>query len=155
MEPTTGMQFNQVAEITISYSSTVKARDRPIIKSSGDAYRLLLQSWDKNVIELIEQFKVLLLNRANHVLGIYTASTGGLTGTVADLRLIFAAALKSGATAIMIAHNHPSGGIMPSVSDKACTSNIALAGKLFEIKLMDHLIISLDGYYSFADEGEL
>jgi DNA repair protein RadC len=143
--------LTQVEEITIAYSNKIKVKDRPEINSSSEAYTLLMKVWDVNTIQLIEQFRVLLLNRANRVLGIYTASSGGLTGTIADVRLIFAVALKSGATAILIAHNHPSGNLIPSDADKSCTLKIAQAATLLDITLMDHLIITVDGYYSFKD----
>jgi DNA repair protein RadC len=89
------------------------------------------------------------------VLGIYEVSTGGMTGTVADPKLIFAAALKGAACGIILAHNHPSNNLKPSISDEQLTTKIKEGGKLLDIKLLDHLIISSEGYYSFADEGLL
>ena len=85
----------KVAEIELVYKTKVKASQRPQISSSKDAYHILLKSWDESKIEFIEQFKVVFLNRANKVLGIYDVSRGGITGTVADPRIIFAAALKA------------------------------------------------------------
>ncbi len=145
----------QVAEITLSYSSHIQCSERPVITNSDSAYTLLLQQWDMHTIELVEQFKIILLNRANRVLGIYTLSTGGMTGTVADPRLIFAAVLKANATSIILAHNHPSGSVAPSNADHLLTQKIKEGGKLLEITVMDHLIVTLEGYYSFADEGML
>ena len=94
------------------------------MSSSKDAYSILLDSWDDEKLEFVEQFKVLLLNRANRVLGIYEASTGGVSGTVADPKLVFAAALKSNATAIILAHNHPSGQLKPSDADLKLTQKL-------------------------------
>jgi DNA repair protein RadC len=145
----------QVAEITLSYSTQVKATDRPLITTSKSAYELLMERWDLRTIELLEQFKILLLNRPNRVLGVYHLSTGGLTGTVADPRLIFAAAIKACATSIILAHNHPSGNLVPGAADNALTQKIVAGGKLLDITVLDQLIISLDGFYSFADEGVL
>ncbi len=86
--------LNTVAEIELVYKSKVKPSERPIIKSSKDSYDLLLQTWDENRIEFVEQFKVVLMNRAHRVLGIYELSSGGIAGTVADPKLVFMAALK-------------------------------------------------------------
>ncbi len=82
-------------------------------------------------------------------------SSGGITGTIVDLRMIFSAALKANATNIMIAHNHPSGNTKPSQADKHMTAKIRQAGELLDIKLLDHLIITSESYYSFADDGVL
>ena len=147
--------FIQVSEVELVYKSKVKATERPRVKSSKEVYELLLKSWDESKIEYVEQFKILLLNRANRVLGIFEASTGGLTGTIADPRIIFTAALKVNATSIILAHNHPSGNTKPSRADQEQTKKIKEGGHLLEIEVLDHLIISTEGYYSFADEGIL
>src|SRR5690606_38763088 len=109
METTSKKRPFEVAEIQLSYKSKVKPSQRPKITSFKDAYEILLENWDEDQLEFIEQFKVLLLNRANKVLGIYVASTGGVSATIADPKLIFAAAIKSLASAILLSHNHPSG----------------------------------------------
>lgn len=145
----------QVAEIELVYKTKVKASERPKITCSKDAYKLLLETWDENKIEFVEQFKILLLNRGNKVLGIYETSTGGICGTVADIRLIFAAALKSNAVNIMLCHNHPSSNLKPSRADDELTAKIREAGKFLDIQVLDHLIIYKEGYYSYADEGVL
>jgi len=143
----------QVAEIQLTYRSNVKPSLRPKINRSNDACEILRQSWDESKIELVEQFKVILTNRANKVLGIFEVSTGGMTGTVADPKLIFVAALKCGATGILLAHNHPSGNLTPRQPGLDLTRKIKEGGKFLEIQLLDHLIITSEGYYSFADEG--
>lgn len=145
----------EIAEVELIYRSKVKPSDRPKIESSKDAYNILLQTWDENTIEFVEQFKVLFLNRANKVLGIYKVSSGGITGTVADPRVIFTAALKANCSGIIISHNHPSGNLKPSRQDEDLTAKINEAGKLLDIKCLDHVIISTEGYYSFADNGLL
>ncbi len=152
MENTKERQY-QVAEIQLIYQSNVKPSLRPKITSSRDAHAILLENWDENKIELVEQFKVLLTNRANKVLGIFELSTGGVSGTVADPKLIFAAALKGAASGMILAHNHPSGNLQPSQADLDLTKKIREAGKLLEIQLLDHVIVTSEGYYSFADEG--
>ncbi|HSZ87189.1 MAG TPA: JAB domain-containing protein [Puia sp.] len=145
--------WTEIAEVELVYKSNVKASLRPILTSSKDVYELLLQTWDKNKIELQEQFKVLLLNRASRIVGIFEVSSGGVAGTVADPKLIFMAALKSNACNIILAHNHPSGNLKPSKADEELTQKIKMGGKLLEINVLDHLIITVDGYYSFGDES--
>lgn len=147
--------LNQIAEVDLIYKTKVKASERPYIKNSKDGYELLLKTWDENKIDFVEQFKVLFLNRAKGVLGIYEVSSGGITGTVADLRLIFAASLKANACSIIISHNHPSGNLKPSQADEQLTQKIKQAGMLLDINLVDHIIVTTEGYYSFADEGLL
>lgn len=147
--------WNIVSEIELIYKTKVKASERVQIKSSRDAYHLVLSNWDQGKIEFFEQFKILLLNQSYKVLGIYEISSGGISGTVVDLRLIFSAALKANATSIMMVHNHPSGRTLASDADKCITRKVHEAGKLLDIALLDHLIITPESYYSFADDGAL
>ena len=144
-----------VAEIEISYRPKIKPSQRPKIKKPEDAYRLLLQTWDKSKIELVEQFKVLLLNRDKRVLGICTLTSGTICGTIADPKQVFGVALKGNAVEIMIAHNHPSGSLRPSKNDEELTKRMIAAGYILELKLIDHIIVSVEGFYSFAQEGAL
>ena len=145
--------WTKVSEVELIYRSKVKASERPRIRDSKDAYELLMTHWDKNKIELLEEFKVVFLNQANRVLGIYSVSSGGITGTVADPRLIFTAALKASACNIMLAHSHPSGNLQPSHADAQLTAKFKSAGNFLDIRVVDHLIVTRDFYYSFADEG--
>lgn len=147
--------MNQVAEVELVYRSKVKAYERPGIASSKDAYELFLALWEDGKLDLVEQFKVLFLNRANKVLCVYNVSSGGITGTVADPRLIYAAALKVNAISLILCHNHPSGNLKPSKADELLTEKIKGAGAFLDIKVLDHVIVSSEGYYSFADEGLL
>ena len=141
-----------VSEVSLIYRSKIKPSQRPFIKRSEDAYRILLAHWDMDTIDFVEQFKILYLNRGNGVLASYELSTGGLTGTVADPRLIFATALKLNATAIILCHNHPGGTLSPSHADRIITDKIKNAGKLLDILLSDHIILTSESYFSFADE---
>ena len=102
-----------------------------------------------------EQFWVLLLNPANKVIKMLKVSDGGINGTAADPKRIFKIALENNATAIMLCHNHPSGNVQPSESDKVLTRNLVNGGKLLEIKILDHIIVGIDKYFSFADSGLL
>jgi DNA repair protein RadC len=118
----------QIAEIKLSYHPKVKASQRKIIAGSQQAYDMLLQQWDQGQINFVEQFKAILLNRAHKVLGIYLVSTGGVSGTAVDPKLVFVAALKANASTIILAHNHPSGNLCPSEADKQLTVNCGKLG---------------------------
>ena len=142
--------LNQLAEISINYSARVKNTDRAVINSSQSVYNLVRPDWQE--INIRESMKVLYLNRANKVLGIYELSKGGITGTVVDLRLLFATALKSLSCSIILLHNHPSGNLKPSQADINITNKVKDAGKLLDIQLLDHLIMTEDSFFSFSDE---
>ncbi|WP_423997130.1 JAB domain-containing protein [Maribacter sp. IgM3_T14_3] len=147
---------DKVNEIQISYKERVPATFWKKINSSQDASELLYEHWNKNTIELQESFKVVLLNNSNKVKGIYQLSQGGITGTMIDLRILFAVVLKTLSVAIILTHNHPSGKLIPSEADKKITEKIKKAAALFDVKVLDHLIIIPNGeYYSFADNSIL
>ena len=149
--------LNNVSEIEIVYRRKVSCRvcERPQISSSSDTYKILLHYWSQDKIDLLEEFKVLYLNRCNRVLQIMSLSQGGISGTVADPRLILASALKLAACSVVLAHNHPSCSLKPSVADEQLTQKIKQAAAYHDIKVLDHLIVSLEGYFSFSDEGLL
>lgn len=146
------LSWNEIAEVELIYKSKIKASQRPHIKTSKDAAELLKQSWDENKIDFIEQFKVMFLNRGNKVLGIFEALSGGVTGTVVDPKIVFVAALKVNACNIIISHYHPSGNLKPSIQDEQLMQKIKQAGQFLDIKLFDHIIVTSEGYYSFANE---
>ena len=147
---------SKVNEISISYSGNLRLKDWPKITCSNDAVNLLYENWEKGTIGLHESFKILLLNNSNKVKGIYTLSSGGITGTLVDVRMLFAVLLKSLSTAVILAHNHPSGNTNPSEADKQLTQKISKGGEYMDIKILDHLILTPDGpFFSFADEGLL
>ena len=143
----------QVAEISISYTPKFKASERPKVTSSKDIYNILSQNWDSRKIGLLEQFKVILLSRANKVLGIVDISTGGIAGCIADPKIIFGTALKASASSLILSHNHPSGNLKPSQADVGLTKKVKAGGELLDIAVLDHIIMTSEGYYSFADEG--
>lgn len=149
--------LNNISEIEIVYKRKVscKMSERPQISSSNDAYEIFKHYWNDDKIDLFEEFKVLFLNRANRVLQIASVSQGGITGTVADPRIILAGALKVAACSIVLAHNHPSTSLGPSNADEELTKKIKYAAQYHDIKVLDHIIISSEGYLSFADEGLL
>lgn len=142
----------KISEITVQYKPA-KA-NKPKIISSSEALSIIRCFFQEDTIDLQEQFVAMYLNRANRVIGVYKVSMGGITGTVADPRLILSVALKSAATSIILAHNHPSGNLKPSKADIDLTMKIKAAAVLMDITVLDHLIITSDeGFLSFADEG--
>lgn len=150
------MNQNKVAEVRLTYKSKVKPSDRLQVKQSKDAYDIFFSRWNLDTIEHVEEFKILLLNRSNKVLGTAPISLGGTSGTVTDVKIILQYALKINAQGIIICHNHPSGALNPSESDTKITHKISEAAKLLDIQLLDHIIITPhEGYYSFADNGIL
>ena len=145
---------DKVNEIQISYKEKISILKSPTIKCSKDSAELLFKHWSKNTIGLQESFKVLLLNNSNKVKGIYELSKGSITGTMVDLRILFAVILKSLSVGVIISHNHPSNKLKPSEADKKLTEKIKNAAAFFDVKVLDHLIITPNGeYYSFADNG--
>lgn len=146
---------NQVNEISVSYKPTT-VNSQPI-KTSLDAYKIFFDLYPAETIALQERSMALYLNRSNKVIGVYSLAVGGITETVIDVRLLFSVALKVAAVNIVLAHNHPSGSLKPSKADIALTQRCKEAGKLFDINVIDHIILtSTEGsYYSFADDGIL
>jgi len=145
---------HSVNEIQISYREKLSTLKSLSITNSKDVGALLFKNWDPDTIGLHETFKILLLNRSNKVKGIYPLSHGGITGTLVDLRILFAIVLKTLSVGIILAHNHPSGQLKASEPDKQLTQKIQQAAQLFDVKVLDHIILAPDGrYYSFADNG--
>jgi len=141
----------KVNEITVSYSNDNPNKVK--ITSSKSVYELVKCHWDYNLIELQEEVKVVLLNRANMVLGIYDLSKGGISGCIVDIKLVLSVALKALTSHIILVHNHPSGNLKPSEADKSITNKLNKACDIVDITLLDHLIITKEAYLSFKDEG--
>lgn len=142
-----------ISEINISYTPSPHSRKMRPIQNSEDAYNLLKKLYSQELICAREEFIVIYLNNAGRVLGYYKAFTGGITSVTCDLKLILSVGLKSLATSIILSHNHPSGNLKPSVGDINLTKKMHKASKLLDIHLFDHILITDEGYYSFADEG--
>lgn len=146
--------LNTVNEIQLSYRPNKEFTEKYKINCSRDAFHLMEKVFDPDTICLREEFVILYLNRANRVLGYYRAFTGGLTSVVCDTKLILAVALKSMASGIILAHNHPSGNLLPSEQDKSLTKRVKSACQNLDVELLDHLILGANGgYTSLADEG--
>lgn len=152
------MQNNQqslftVSEVELVYRNKVKPADRLKIMSPENAYDVFLSAWDLNKIDLVEQFYLLMVDRAQNCLGIAHLFTGGTSACLVDQKIIFAMALKANASSIFIAHNHPSGNLNPSKADTLLTEKIKAGADILDIKLQDHLIVRPLNYYSFAENG--
>lgn len=130
--------------------SVTSPEQRKSISNSQEAYESFLALIDDPTKE---HFMVAYLNRGNKVIKVERISTGGLSGTSADPKVIFKNALLKEATALMVCHNHPSGVPRPSAEDKNLTKNLIAAGKIFDINVLDHLIIGENSYFSFAEHG--
>lgn len=143
-----------LSEISINYKPSIQTSELPKIMSSMDAIKHFREVWSDK-LQYIEETYLLMLNRANKVLGFSKISIGGTAGTVVDIKVIFQTALKANASSIILCHNHPSGNLRPSEMDIKLTKNIKEAGKIMDIPMSDHLILTDEGYYSFADEGML
>ena len=129
-----------------------EAEDRVDVSSSKDAYDLmkpLLEDLD------VEQFWVIYLNNANKVLAKLNISQGGMTATVVDIRVLLKKALELNSTGLILCHNHPSGTLRASDADSKITEKIKVAAKLMDIQLLDHIIVTDQSYFSFADEGRI
>jgi len=127
---------------------------RPMVASSADAYEILKPCYDE-CMDMREEFWLLMLDRGNRAKALYQVSSGGLHGTVCDPKLVYAAALKSLASSVILSHNHPSGQLRPSEEDIRLTKKLVEAGSFLDLPVHDHVIMSRDGYYSFADNGML
>lgn len=146
--------FNSmVCEIKVDLYPKAKISQQPQIMCSRDAYETLKVGWSE--INYRESFKVMFLNRGNRVIGIKEISTGGISGTVVDVRMILQAGLGVNASSMILAHNHPSGQLEASDADMKITRKIKQASEIMDITVLDHVILTDDTYYSMADEGTL
>lgn len=143
-----------IPEVRLSYVGD-SCTSKPSIACSRDIFNILRDSFEEGEIDFQEFFKVIYLSRANKVLGIHTVSKGGMTATVVDERIVFTGALLAHADAIILCHNHPSGNTLPSCQDDELTRNIIKGGKILHIRVLDHIIVTSNGYYSYQDNGKI
>lgn len=147
--------FTKVAEIELSYKGNFKPSEKLVIKSSRDAYQLFFETWDSSKLELQEHFRIMLLDRDNSVLGVSTVATGGISSCIVDTKLVFVTALLAKASGLIIAHNHPSGNKQFSNVDKKITGDLMKAGQLLDLPILDHILVTKEGWLSMADNGEM
>ncbi|WP_426473828.1 JAB domain-containing protein [Chryseobacterium balustinum] len=145
------MKFNIVNEIKLSYSR--KGNCERSISPSVDAVDIFREHFDAEEMDYRESFFALYLNQANKVLGIKKISECGISSTLVDIRIVMQAAILCNASGIIAAHNHPSGNLNPSACDIKMTTQIKEAAKILSMTLLDHVILTSDSHYSFADDG--
>jgi DNA repair protein RadC len=145
---------NLVSEFSVRYHTNFNPSNAFKITSSINAAQLLRNIWEDD-LNHVERFYLLSLNRANCVISWSLISLGGMSGTVADGKVIFQKALLSNAHGLILAHNHPSGQLMPSQADLSLTKKMVEFGKFIDLPILDHVILTQHGYYSFADEGKI
>lgn len=142
-------------KISVTFDKKIKKSDLITINSINDITKLLRNIFNKDTFSWTEELIILCLNQGNKVIGFSKISSGGFSGTIADPRVILTIALNCAASYLILAHNHPSGNANPSNCDKEVTNKIKEAAKLLDIKLLDHIILTDDDFYSFAKEGEI
>ena len=146
--------LTNIPELTLKYKSGDIKKDK--IQSSKDAADYMRLMFDEDTIEVCESAIVVFLNRKNNSIGWYKVSQGGISGTVIDVRLVLATALKCLASGMIMCHNHPSGNTDPSEADIKITQKLKDAAVIMDIQLLDHLILTPGGeHFSFADMGRL
>jgi DNA repair protein RadC len=141
--------------MTLKYSEKVNRSELFKIKSSEDAHEAFKAVFNADRLDWIEEAFLLCLNRNGQVIGSFKMSQGGIAGTIIDPKILFGIALKCQASSVILAHNHPSGNLEPSVADRELTKKLVAAGKLLDISVLDHLILTSEGYYSHSDRGNL
>ncbi len=144
---------NKIEHVKLVYRNKTNPLDRPKVKNDRDVYNILREDWDNDTINLVEEFKLMALDRNLRVMSISTISKGGMSGTIADLKVIFSTALLCRAHRIIVAHNHPSGSTKPSEQDIQTTEKIKDAGALLDMPLDDHIIVTDTDYLSMSSEG--
>lgn len=143
----------KVAEVMLQYKPTCKKQGK--VMSSAEAYKVLLSTFKDGTIEYREYAKVLYLNHAGEVVAYNTISEGGISETAVDVRIILQGALLTNATQLILAHNHPSGNLMPSAQDDMLTKTVQQSCEIMRVHFTDHLIMTAEGYYSYRDQGRI
>jgi hypothetical protein len=145
---------NLVPEVKVKILRKKSAK-KLIITTPTDAVQMFRDYINEEKIETQEIFAVAYLKQNNEVIGVYNHSIGTMNAVNVDVRLIMSAALSLGAVSMILCHNHPSGNLRPSEADRRMTSKLREAGAIHDISLLDHIILTKDGYYSFGDSGDL
>lgn len=148
------MKPYKIPKIKLSYISENNLEYEPV-RQSNEIAKIFRDFWDPEEIEFRESFKVAFLNRRGKVLGIQTISEGGTAECPIDPKLIYMGALLSNAHSLALCHNHPSSNLPPSLQDDVLTKEIKNGADTLKLKLLDHIIITKDGYYSYMDHGKI
>ena len=147
------INYLEIPQISISYSLKQKSK-RVVVRSSTDAVNVFRIVFD-SFIDHHEEFYVLYLSRMNRVLGVMSIGKGGISECPFDVKIIMQGALKSHASGLILCHNHPSGSLDPSIQDDFMTRKVKDAGKILDIQVNDHIILTDESYYSYADEDRI
>ena len=142
----------RLAEIRAVYKSRTKAGTRKVIRQPADVVEYLRTIWNPRTIELTEDFVVLCLNSGHQVIGWVKAGSGSYNACPVEPRLIFAIALQTASSALVLAHNHPSGDLTPSRNDREVTDRFVQAGRLLNIDVLDHIILTKEGSFSLQED---
>jgi len=142
---------SKLPELSLKYKTGEINRIK--VTSSRDIEKFIRKLFDADTIEYSEEFLIVLLNRANNTIGYAKISSGGTAGTVVDIKMILTYFIKSGASSMIMAHNHPSGNLQPSKADKTITNKVQNALSYMDGILLDHIIVTNESYFSFTDEG--
>jgi DNA repair protein RadC len=148
-----GIPKNFVPELKVRYNKGKLFLGK--VTRSEEVATFIRKIYGDGEIELQEAFVILYLNTANEIIGYYKHTKGAIAATIVDTRIVFSVALQCLATRIILSHNHPSGNIQPSEADLHLTNKLEQAGELLEIRVLDHVIITKNNYYSFADHGKI
>jgi DNA repair protein RadC len=143
----------KLAEIRAVYKSRTKVSGRTNVRQPADVVEYLRAIWNPGTLELLEEVLVVCLNGNHQAIGWVKVASGGFNAAKIDPRLVFAVALQTASSAIILAHNHPSGNLQPSAEDQAITRRLKEAGDILGIHVLDHVILTRDSYYSFEEAG--
>lgn len=147
------MDFPVAQEVDTNVYRKIPSNEMHQINSSKSVVDFVRPNWE--CLDYVETMKAVYMNRSNKIIGTKIISTGGIESVLVDVRVVFQAALLCNASSLILVHNHPSGNLIPSDGDIRITRKVKEAGLIMDIKLLDHIIISDVGFYSFADEGQL
>lgn len=145
----------KLPQIEVSVRIKNKGAEKHQITCSSDIYKLSQLMFNQGTIEWTEEAIIMCMNRNNELIGFKCISSGGMAGTVIDPKVVFTIALQCSAHSVILMHNHPSGSLKTSSADDTVTHKLVEAGRMLEIQVLDHIIVTTEGYYSYADQGRI
>lgn len=148
------MKQYKIPQVKLTYVSDNTEVYEPVTRSSQIA-KIFREKWEDGELEYRESIKVAYLNRRNRVLGVMTVAQGGTSACISDIKLILTGALLANASGIILCHNHPSNSLQPSTQDDELTKEVKKGAIAVGLKLLDHIILTKDGFYSYQDIGRL
>jgi len=147
-------EISNIGEVKVSYVFHGSVKDRPIITSSNDVFKIAMMVLNQETVGMQEQFLAIYMNRAHRVIGAKVHFIGGISSVIVDVKVIAATAVSLMASSVIVCHNHPSGNLEPSVQDQRITVKLKESLKLLDIELLDHMIVTPEGdWLSFLERG--